>query len=80
MEKLDDRPLAVCDYRTLMLDDLIAADRIYVSLRTQLYYLKFNPNQRWYWYSHQTPKETLMMLMYDTKPRRGHANCETKSS
>ncbi|KAL2671551.1 hypothetical protein Neosp_014141 [[Neocosmospora] mangrovei] len=74
VEKLDDQPLAVCDFRTLKLDNLIAADRIYVSLRTQLYYLKYDPAQRWYWFSHQTPKETMLMLMYDTKPRPGHAN------
>ncbi|RSL87981.1 hypothetical protein CEP52_015360 [Fusarium oligoseptatum] len=74
VDKLDDQPLAVCDFRTLKLDNMIAADRIYVSMRTQVYYLKHDPAQRWYWFSHQTPKETMVMLMYDTKPRPGHAN------
>jgi hypothetical protein len=72
--KLEDRPLAVCDYRTLQLDDLVASDRIYAHLKTQLYYIKYNPQHRWYWFSHQTPRELLMMIMYDTKPRVGHAN------
>ncbi|KAK3345810.1 hypothetical protein B0T25DRAFT_611693 [Lasiosphaeria hispida] len=72
--KLDDRPLAVCDYRSLKVNDLIQADRVYVNLRSQLYYLKYDPAQRWYWFSHQSPEEVMLMLMYDTKPRPGNAN------
>jgi hypothetical protein len=74
--KLEDIAIAVCDYRTLDIDDLRATDRIYVSLKTQVYFLKYNAGQRWCWFSNQTSNELMLMLMYDTKPREEHANCE----
>ena len=75
VDRLDDRPLAFCDFRTVDKDDLLASDQIYARLRTELYYLKYNNKQRWYWLSHQTPEETMVMVMYDTKAGAG-ARCK----
>jgi hypothetical protein len=52
-------------------NDFLASDQIYAKLRTEIYYLKHNPAQRWYWLSHQTPKEVMLMLMYHTRPKTG---------
>ncbi|RMD44486.1 hypothetical protein DV735_g656, partial [Chaetothyriales sp. CBS 134920] len=73
--KLEDRPLAVCDFRSVDPDDVIAADRIYPHRATEFFYLHHNPAQRWYWLSGQTPRETIMMLMFDTHCGNGAKFC-----
>jgi hypothetical protein len=78
LPKLDDRPLAFCDYQTVDKNDLVATDQIYSTLRTDLYYLKHNKRQEWYWLSHQTPEEVVVMLMYDTRAKPDEAKCESK--
>ena len=44
---LDDRPLALCDSRTVAPSDLIACDRIIPDRVGEVYYLKYNPQHRW---------------------------------
>ncbi|KAJ4302825.1 hypothetical protein N0V90_001716 [Kalmusia sp. IMI 367209] len=73
VSKLDDRPLAFCDFQTVNKNDLVATDQIYSTLRTDLYYLKHNERQKWYWWSYQTPDEVLVMMMYDTRARPDEA-------
>ncbi|KAK5049941.1 hypothetical protein LTR84_004060 [Exophiala bonariae] len=75
VSKLEDRPLAFCDFRTVDPNDAIPTDRVYPHRSTELYYFHHNENQRWYWLPGQTPDETLMMLMYDTHPDGGAEYC-----
>jgi len=44
---LEDNPLALCDSRTVLTDDLVAADRILPDRVGEVYYLHYNPNQEW---------------------------------
>ena len=44
---LEDRPLALCDSRSVAPDDLIATDRILPDRVGEVYYLHHNPNQEW---------------------------------
>lgn len=63
---IEDRPLAVCDYRSMVPSDLIVADRIFPHDDFELYFVKHNANQSWHWLSKQTPEEVTLILMYDT--------------
>lgn len=45
---LEDRPLALCDSRSVEPKDLVAADRIIPDRVGEVYYLTHNPNHRWY--------------------------------
>lgn len=45
--ELEDRPLALCDSRSVAPDDLVAADRILPDRIGEVYYLTYNPNHRW---------------------------------
>lgn len=45
---LEDRPLALCDSRSVHPHDLIAADRIIPNNVGEVYYLTYNPNHKWY--------------------------------
>lgn len=64
---LEDRPLALCDSRSVHPSDLVEADRIIPNKVGEVYYLKYNPNHEWYWLSHQTNAEPYAFVMYDTK-------------
>jgi len=65
---VEDRPLALCDSRSVDPRDLIAADRILPDRVGEVYYLRHNPEQRWYWMEHQSSSEPYIFVMYDTKP------------
>lgn len=45
---LEDRPLALCDSRTVNPGDFVAADRIIPDRVGEVYYLTHNVNHRWY--------------------------------
>ncbi|PVH79055.1 hypothetical protein DL98DRAFT_533408 [Cadophora sp. DSE1049] len=64
---LEDRPLALCDSRTVAPSDLIACDRIIPDRVGEVYYLKYNSQHKWYWLSRQTCFEPLVFVLYDTK-------------
>lgn len=44
---LEDRPLALCDSRSVDIDDLVAADRIIPSKIGEVYYLTYNEKHEW---------------------------------
>jgi len=64
---LEDRPLALCDSRTVNPEDLVAADRIIPDRIGEVYYLTHNPKHKWFWLEKQTPSEPFAFVMYDTK-------------
>jgi hypothetical protein len=65
--ELEDRPLALCDSRSVEPDDLVPADRVIPGKAGEVYYLNYNPNHKWYWLEKQTPSEPFVFVMYDTK-------------
>jgi hypothetical protein len=76
---LEDRPLALCDSRSVDPDDLVAADRIIPAYVGEVYYLTYNPKHRWFWLDKQTPTEPFAFVMYDTKAG-AHARCKLNYS
>ena len=64
--KLEDRPLAFCEYRSIDPDDLVEADRVLPDRVGEVYYLRYHPEQRWYWLEHQDLDEVFMFMMYDS--------------
>ncbi|KAJ4263559.1 hypothetical protein NW762_006378 [Fusarium torreyae] len=72
--RLEDNPLAVCDFRSVDPNDLIVSDRVLPNEYWTMYFFKHNPGQRWHYLSEQTPDELMLMLMYDTKA--GGARCK----
>ncbi|KIM96915.1 hypothetical protein OIDMADRAFT_20682 [Oidiodendron maius Zn] len=64
---LEDRPLALCDSRSVDPEDLVATDRIIPDRVGEVYYLTYNPNHKWFWLEKQTPSEPFAFVMYDTK-------------
>jgi hypothetical protein len=63
---LRDAPLAMCDGRTVAPDDLIASDLIYPNRRGETYSVKYNPNDRWFYFPEMTADEALLLKCYDS--------------
>nr|POE77999.1 hypothetical protein CFP56_09640 [Quercus suber] len=72
--KIEDRPLACCDYRSVNLDDCLAVDIVYPNRQQELYYIRQNNEQKWFWFPEQTPTDLLLMKMYDSS-REAIAKC-----
>ncbi|KAF2106250.1 hypothetical protein BDV96DRAFT_334977 [Lophiotrema nucula] len=45
---VEDRPLAVCDFRSINPQDLLSADRITPNRTSELYYLLYRKSQSWF--------------------------------
>lgn len=66
---VEDSPLAFCDYNTIDESDLIAADRVSEQYAGEVYYLRYNPGQKWYWFEKHDPDEAAMFLSFDSAPK-----------
>lgn len=66
LPKIEDSPLALCDFRSIDKDDLVACDRVIPTRAGEVYYLKHNPQQRWHWLEHMTPSEMFLFIMWDS--------------
>ncbi|KAH7397972.1 hypothetical protein BKA64DRAFT_54138 [Cadophora sp. MPI-SDFR-AT-0126] len=62
-----DSPLALCDPRSVSKDDLLEADRVSPFYAGEIYYLKYNPDQTWYWLSEQQPNEVTLFVTFDSQ-------------
>jgi hypothetical protein len=59
-------PLAICDARSLALDDLVVSERRYPNRVGQTYAIKYNPEHRWYWFPRMRREEALVFKVYDS--------------
>ncbi|KAF2790169.1 hypothetical protein K505DRAFT_221899, partial [Melanomma pulvis-pyrius CBS 109.77] len=60
-------PLAVCDTRTVRIDDLVTTDTVRRKYTGETFYAKFNPEQRWYYMPNQDPDEVLLLKIFDSR-------------
>lgn len=47
LPRIEDSPVAICDYRGADKDDLIACDRVIPTRAGEVYYLRYDLQQRW---------------------------------
>jgi hypothetical protein len=59
-------PLAICDARSLSLDDLVVSERRYPNRVGQTYAIKYNPEHRWYWFPRMRRDEALVFKVFDS--------------
>lgn len=48
--------------------------------RTMVDYIHYNPDNRWYWMSNQTPDEPLIFTQWDSHPPDGEDQFNRKSA
>lgn len=73
---VQDVPLAYCDCTTLQDSDLVAADRPSREYVGEVYYVKYNKEQVWYYMDQQTPEEVSLISVYDSDPVHETAGCQ----
>ncbi|KIK59618.1 hypothetical protein GYMLUDRAFT_245286 [Collybiopsis luxurians FD-317 M1] len=61
-----DMPLALCDYRTVAKNDLVAVARIMRHRRGETYRVKYNPQHRWKYLRGMTPEEFVLIKVFDS--------------
>lgn len=59
-------PLALCDPRTVRVEDLLPAERRHRERVGEIYQLIFHPAQRWSWFPRMTRDEALLFKVYDS--------------
>jgi hypothetical protein len=63
---VQDSPLAVSDARSVADGDLVATDLIYPDRTGEIYYVKFNPEHKWFYAPAMRDDEVLLIKCYDS--------------
>ena len=63
---VQDSPLAVSDARSVAADDLVATDLIYPDRTGEIYYVKFNPEHKWFYAPAMRGDEVMLIKCYDS--------------
>ncbi len=63
---LQDSPLAVSDAQSVRFDDLVPTDLMYTDRTGEIYMVKFNALQRWYYAPRMSADEVLAFKCYDS--------------
>ncbi|KAI0115619.1 hypothetical protein GGR51DRAFT_503581 [Nemania sp. FL0031] len=66
LPECEDRPLALCDYSSINANDLVPTERVYPTRIQEIYHLKYNKKQQWYWLPNQLSSEPFLFLTYDS--------------
>ncbi|CAN7715756.1 CmcJ/NvfI family oxidoreductase [Variovorax sp. LjRoot290] len=59
-------PLALCDARSIVPEDLVPSDLVYRDKVGETYSFTYNPAHRWYWFPKLRPDEVLLLKIYDS--------------
>ncbi|KAH6662146.1 hypothetical protein B0J14DRAFT_707764 [Halenospora varia] len=71
---IQDSPLAFCDPSTVDPVDLLSTDRVAPGSYLEIYSVRYNPGQKWYWLSEQRVDEMAVFVVYDSHPPKGKLN------
>jgi len=63
---IQDSPLAVSDARTVADADLVATDLVYPDRLGEIYYVKYNPDHKWFYAPAMRDDEVLLIKCYDS--------------
>jgi hypothetical protein len=63
---IQDSPLAVSDARSVHDNDLVATDLIYPDRTGEIYYVKFNPEHKWFYAPAMRDDEVILIKCYDS--------------
>ena len=63
---IQDSPLAVSDARSVDGEDLVATDLVYPDRTGEIYYVKFNPEHKWFYAPAMRNDEVMLIKCYDS--------------
>lgn len=76
VDKVETRPLAMCDPQTLEEKDVVRCDRLAGEWLSEIYVYKYNPNMKWYWLSDQTRDEVWIFVFWDSEANMAKSRCK----
>ncbi|KUJ11832.1 uncharacterized protein LY89DRAFT_688334 [Mollisia scopiformis] len=56
---------SVCDCRTISMSSLVQGDLVTPRTISENCWVRYNPEQQWYWLSDQSPDEVTLFLQFD---------------
>ncbi len=68
--RVEESPLAVCDARTIELEDFVSTDLRYPDRVGEIYSLRWSPVHRWFYYSHMRSDEVMLLKCFDSDAGR----------
>jgi len=74
---VEESPLAVCDARTIAMQDLVPSDLRYRDRAGEIYSLRFNPGHRWFYFSRMRADEAMLLKCFDSDPGRARFTAHT---
>src|SRR5271156_5238841 len=82
---IESSPLALCDARSLDLEDSVPMDLVYRERVGETLGFLFNPKQRWYYFPRMRRNEAILLKCYDSKDDgrarfTAHTSCEDPNS
>jgi len=66
-QPIQSNPLAVADAQSVVMEDLLVAERRYPHRIGQTYRLKYNPHHRWFYFPGMRRDEALVFKVYDSE-------------
>jgi hypothetical protein len=63
---VESAPLALCDARTIALEDLVASDLVYPDKVGETYALLPSARHRWFYFSRVQPEEVILLKIFDS--------------
>ena len=63
---VEEKPLALCDARSVAPQDWVATDLLYPDRTGEIYYVAHNPAQRWFYFPDMTREEAVLLKCYDS--------------
>jgi hypothetical protein len=67
---VEQAPLAVCDARTIEIDDFIPTDLRYRDRTGEVYSLSWSARHAWFYFPRMTPDEAMLLKCYDSATDR----------
>ena len=59
-------PLAICDARSVSIDDLVVSERRYPNRVGQTYAITYNPSHKWFWFPRMRREEAIVFKVFDS--------------
>jgi hypothetical protein len=66
-QPIESNPLAIADSRSIAPEDLLVAERRYPNRVGQTYRLRYNPQQRWFYFPRMRRDEALVFKVFDSE-------------
>jgi hypothetical protein len=63
---VESSPLAMCDARSISLDDLVISERRYPGRVGQTYAIVYNPKHEWFWFPRMRRDEAIVFKVFDS--------------